>query len=96
VAKSDSARAAAVSRALRAGGLRPLPSGTPRGREGVSVSASVFGRSSVIVSIDAPGARARLAESVEEILREAGYVVEQSSVREGFDGFVIYNVQKEA
>lgn len=93
--KSDSARAAAVSRALRAGGIRPLPSGTPRDREGVRVSSSILESASVTVSIDAPGARARLAAAVEEALTAASYHVAVSSSQAGFYGYVIYNVTKE-
>lgn len=96
MAKSDSSRAAAVSRALRAGGLMPLPSGTARGREGIRVTAGVLSTTSVIVSIDAPGARARLADSVSEVLVAAGYAVEETGREEGFYGHVMYRVARQA
>lgn len=95
MAKSDSSRAAAVSRALRAGGLLPLPSGTARDREGIRVSASVVGTTSVMVSIDAPGARARLSNEVEEILDAAGYSWDIASSQAGFYGYVAYSVRKQ-
>lgn len=92
--KSERARAAAVSRALRAGGLRPLPSGTPRSREGVRVSPSVFETVSVVVSIDAPRQCARVAADVEEVLADAGYTVETQARGDDSGGIYLYRVSR--
>ncbi len=96
MSKSDSSRAAAVSRALRAGGLSPWGSGTSRAKEGIRVTAGILGWTTVIVSIDAPGQRDRVAADVIEVLGDAGYAVTEQSRGDGWGGFVIYRVQKEA
>lgn len=70
--------AAAVSRTLARAGLRPLPSGTSRMREGIRVSrgiADVVAR--VIVDFDDEAAAARRSVEVEEILSTA-YTVERT------------------
>jgi hypothetical protein len=76
-AASAGAFAAGVSRALRAQGIRPLPSGTPRGREGVRVGkGGLDGTALVSVVIwDSPGHEARLAAAVDEALAATGYTV---------------------
>jgi hypothetical protein len=69
--------ASAVSRALRAGGLRPIPSGSTR--EGLVVT----GRSSVYIRLgfDLDSTAARVRADVEEILAESGYSVDVVSDR---------------
>lgn len=75
---SRDAFAAAVSRKLREGGIRPLPSGTPITREGVRVSRSpVADTARVAIDLDAPSASRRMADAVEEILVGAGYAVDR-------------------
>lgn len=76
--KSADAKAAAVSRTLRAAGMRPLPSGTARGREGIRVSRGTHG-TSVAVILDAPSERARLTADVVKALTDAGYEVTRGS-----------------
>lgn len=66
--------ASAVSRRIREDVMRPLPSGTPRGREGVRVSGHLQG-ASVAVDIDLPGKAARIADAITEALTAAGYTV---------------------
>jgi hypothetical protein len=68
--------AAAVSRVLRAGGLRPLGSGTPAHREGVRVSGQF-----VRISVDSPSRERALGDDVVAILVAAGYDVERVSDR---------------
>lgn len=63
---------ATVSAFLRRAGLNPLPSGTPRTREGIRVSRALNG-CTVIVDLDAPTAQHRLADEVEEVLTSHGY-----------------------
>lgn len=90
-----------VSRKLRQAGMRPLPSGTPRDREGVRVSGSSrrtglpsLDAVSVVVSIDGPAHRARIAVDVVEVLTGAGYIVEETARQDGLDGHVIYRVSQ--
>lgn len=76
--------AAAVSRTLREAGMRPLPSGTPRSREGIRVSrTSLPATAYVSVDVDLPRKAARMAADVAEVLTEAGYAVEACERAEG-------------
>lgn len=77
--RSTQAAAAAVSRILASAGERPLPSGTTRRREGIRVSASVSGISRVFVDHDNEREAARRSEALEEILKQAGYVIQRTS-----------------
>ena len=67
--------ASAVSRALRVGGLRPLPSGTPYTREGLRVSRSLQ-RVRVVADLDSEARAAELATLAAAILSEAGYTID--------------------
>lgn len=67
--------AAAVSRALRAGGVTPVE----RRREGTHVHRSALGHVFVNVDIDAPTARERMRADVRFLLAASGYVVERES-----------------
>ncbi len=62
--------AAVLSRVLRAGGLRPLPSGTPHSREGIRVSGDY-----VRIAVDSDRLAASLADDARRILTGAGYNV---------------------
>lgn len=73
--RSRGSFAAGVSRALIAAGLRPLPSGTSRTREGVRVSAALPGTALVAVDIDAPTKAERTARDIAGVLSEAGYTI---------------------
>lgn len=75
---STTLQASAVSRKLRAGGLRPLPSGTPRSREGVRVSQTP-GHVSVLADVNAPSLAVVLADTAFAILAAANYRVERIS-----------------
>ncbi len=80
---SSGSRAAAVSRTLHAAGIRPLPSGTPRTREGLRVKASNFGRTQVQFDYDQQHyTTADLVTAVLDALLSAGYTVEQAPVTE--------------
>lgn len=71
--------AAAVSRAIRAQGIRPLPSGMPRGTEGVRVERSPI-RDTAHVRVviwDDPYHRRTLCEAVDEALAATKYTVER-------------------
>lgn len=71
--------AAAVSRKLRAAGIRPLPSGTSRMREGVRVTTDALDNTAnVSVDIDLPRKAARIANQIEEVLVAAGYTVSRN------------------
>lgn len=76
--------AASVSAALRRGGLRPLPSGTSRMREGLRVSRSW---QSVRVTADLNSNRdaIEMAKWAAEILTAAGYVLDAEQDQTGFN-----------
>lgn len=68
--------AAAVSRALRRQGFRPLPSGTSRNREGIRVSQSP-GHVAVTADIDRTGNATELVDEMFQALASSGYHVER-------------------
>jgi hypothetical protein len=70
--------ASSVSRDLAALGVRPLPSGTSRMREGVRVTGSL-GTVRVSVDLDSENMARRRADDIEEALRGKGYTVERAS-----------------
>lgn len=76
---------AAVSRALRAAGFAPLPSGTPRHREGVrvEVGAKLLGTVRITVDTGLEGRDTRLAYAMSEALVIAGYEVDQEPLKDG-------------
>ena len=65
-----------VSRALRRAGFRPLPSGTPRTREGLRVSRAAT-HVVVLVDLDSASAAARATDDVFDTLAAKGYVVDR-------------------
>lgn len=69
------ARAAAVSRALRRAGISPLGADARQDLEGVRVTGSILGATNVVIDLDAPARRARVAENVTRALQAAGYTV---------------------
>lgn len=73
--RNRAARAAAVTRALRAADIVVLPSGTPRSREGIRVSAKSGASALVSIDLDTPSLRARVREVVVEVLAAAGYAI---------------------
>jgi hypothetical protein len=69
--------AAAVSRALSRAGLRPLPSGTSRTREGIRVTRAAPGAAWVNVDMfDHPRDALYLAAEAAKALRAAGFTAE--------------------
>lgn len=72
--------AASVSRALARAGHRALPSGTPRGREGIRVMRNGTGQVLVAVHYDNELAAARRAAELATDLRAAGYTVHMGSL----------------
>lgn len=94
--RSSAARAAAVSRTLRTAGMRPLPSGTARTREGMRVTSSVLGQVNVSVDIDAPGRRRRIAQDAMEVLAAAGYAVGPLAWEDGWEGWAFFSVTRAA
>lgn len=91
--RSANAQAAVVSSTLRRAGIRPLPSGTPRGREGVRVSRGVGGATIAHVSvlIDSTRERKSLTDDVAAALTAAGYNVERGNddAEYGFCGLAV-------
>lgn len=78
-ARARAGRAAAVSRLLRTEVTRPLPSGTPRTREGVRVTGSVLGRVSVSFDYDDDHpSYHRVVDAARDALTAAGYTIEES------------------
>lgn len=73
--------AAAVSRAIRSAGFRPLPSGTPRHREGVRVEKSVLGSVNVTVDTGSSSRNDRLRYQIADALVLAGYEVDSRTVK---------------
>lgn len=73
-ATHSQASSASVSRQLRVAGFRPLPSGTPRTREGIRVSGKK-GRVIVAASFDSESTGARRAADLAAVLNELGYDV---------------------
>jgi hypothetical protein len=71
-------RSASVSRTLAQAGLRPLPPGTSRDREGIRVRASHASTVRVAVDLDGDRERDLLAMDVAAALRSAGFQVEES------------------
>ena len=69
--------AAAVSAALRRGGLRPLGSGTSRMREGIRVSKFSVGAVRVGFDFDSDRLADRLCSDAFEILTTSGYQVDR-------------------
>lgn len=69
--------ASSVSRTLREGGLRPLPSGTPAHREGLRVKRGL-GYVVVAVSVDSAREQAALADDAHDILVRAGLDVRRT------------------
>lgn len=88
-----------VSRQLRAGGVTTSGSALRFRQEGVFVSGTgrdVTTRVLIAVDINAPGARQRLADKVEAIVRGHGYTVEVSDHDRGqFNGTVHIYVKRE-
>ena len=70
------AAAASVSRTLASNGLRPLPSGTSRNREGIRVTRTTAERIRVGIDLDSPRARAVVEDEVVNVLRAEGFSVE--------------------
>ena len=66
--------ASTVSRKLARAGLRPLPSGTPRSREGIRVSDSTYWVR-VAIDIDSTRLAAEISAAVRSALLDAGYRV---------------------
>lgn len=67
--------AATISRILREGGLRPLPSGTSRMREGIRVSKSFGGEVRISFDFDSNRCARELRAVAEEILKAHLYNV---------------------
>lgn len=74
LSRKSAARAASVSRTLASNGLRPLPSGTSRNREGIRVSRSSVGVR-VVIDLDSPREAALLTQEVTATLRGEGFHV---------------------
>jgi hypothetical protein len=72
--RRSGSRAASVSRSLASEGLRPLPSGTSRNREGIRVR-SGCDSVTVVVDLDSDVERDLLALDVAAALRSHGFSV---------------------
>jgi hypothetical protein len=74
--RATGAKAASVSRTLAQAGVRPLPSGTSRMREGVRVRRSTGDRVLVSVDLDSANDRMLLEDEIVAVLRAEGFSVE--------------------
>lgn len=79
-----SARAAAISRLLAKHDMRPLPSGSNWRREGILVRGQTFsGNVRIMVDINNPREAAFLRGEIAQVLRAAGYEVEEGQALSG-------------